>query len=92
MLALGQEITPTQGAQQDAQAAHARLVEAFNVVPEGIALMDADDRLVLWNNQYAETYRASGNVIRAGMRFEDLLLVTEDGYELLTSFPYGLTP
>ncbi len=27
-----------------------------------------------------------------GVRFEDLLLVTEDGYELLTSFPYGLTP
>jgi Xaa-Pro aminopeptidase len=29
----------------------------------------------------------------AGMvRFEDLLLVTDDGYELLTDFPYDLTP
>jgi Xaa-Pro aminopeptidase len=27
-----------------------------------------------------------------GVRFEDLLLVTDDGYELLTSFPYELTP
>jgi Xaa-Pro aminopeptidase len=27
-----------------------------------------------------------------GVRFEDLLLVTEDGHELLTSFPYDLTP
>jgi diguanylate cyclase (GGDEF)-like protein/PAS domain S-box-containing protein len=60
-------------AQQEAQAAHARLVEAFDVVPEGIAMMDADDRLMLWNSQYAETYRATGNVIVAGMRFEDLL-------------------
>jgi Xaa-Pro aminopeptidase len=27
-----------------------------------------------------------------GVRFEDLVLVTEDGHELLTRFPYGLTP
>ncbi|HEY2317064.1 MAG TPA: M24 family metallopeptidase [Solirubrobacteraceae bacterium] len=27
-----------------------------------------------------------------GIRFEDLLLVTEDGSETLTAFPYGLTP
>jgi diguanylate cyclase (GGDEF)-like protein/PAS domain S-box-containing protein len=71
--ALAETRVNAERAQQDAQAAHARLVEAFNVVPEGIALMDADDRLVLWNNQYAETYRATGTAIVAGMRFEDLL-------------------
>jgi Xaa-Pro aminopeptidase len=27
-----------------------------------------------------------------GVTFEDLVLVTEDGSELLTQFPYGLTP
>ena len=27
-----------------------------------------------------------------GVRFEDLVLVTEDGYELLTQYPYGLDP
>jgi Xaa-Pro aminopeptidase len=27
-----------------------------------------------------------------GVRFEDLLLVTDDGYELLTTFPYELSP
>ena len=35
--------------------------------------MDADDRLVLWNSQYAETYRATGDAIAAGSRFEDIL-------------------
>ena len=34
---------------------------------------DSDDRLVLWNSQYAETYRAPGGAIAAGMRFEDIL-------------------
>jgi Xaa-Pro aminopeptidase len=27
-----------------------------------------------------------------GVRFEDLVLVTDDGYELLTDYPYDLTP
>ena len=27
-----------------------------------------------------------------GVRFEDLVLVTDDGYELLTDYPYGLNP
>jgi Xaa-Pro aminopeptidase len=27
-----------------------------------------------------------------GVRFEDLLLITDDGCETLTSYPYDLTP
>jgi diguanylate cyclase (GGDEF)-like protein/PAS domain S-box-containing protein len=71
--ALAQARVNAERATQDAQAAHAHLVEAFEVVPEGIALMDADDRLVLWNSQYAETYRATGDAIAAGSQFKDIL-------------------
>jgi diguanylate cyclase (GGDEF)-like protein/PAS domain S-box-containing protein len=60
-------------AQQDAQAARDRLAEAFELVPEGITLMDADDRLSLWNQRYAEIYSATGDAITAGTRFEDIL-------------------
>ena len=70
--ALAEARAHAERAQQDAQAAHARLVEALEVVPEGIALMDADDRLVLWNRQYAETYKLTEKIV-AGMSFEDIL-------------------
>jgi diguanylate cyclase (GGDEF)-like protein/PAS domain S-box-containing protein len=64
-------------AKTEAQAAHRRLLDAFDVVPEGLALFDAEDRLVLWNKRYAEFYARTTN-IAAGVRFEELL---RDGLE-----------
>lgn len=60
-------------AADEARAAHARLRDAFEVVPEGLALFDAEDRYVLWNRRYEEIYDQSGGLIVAGMRFEDAL-------------------
>ncbi len=60
-------------ARQAAQAAHDRLVEAFELMPQGVVLMDAEDRLVLWNKRYAEAHVGAGNTIGWGTRFEDLL-------------------
>ena len=59
-------------AKTEAQAAHRRLLDAFDVVPEGLALFDADDRLVLRNKQYAEVYAQTTN-IAVGVSFEELL-------------------
>jgi diguanylate cyclase (GGDEF)-like protein/PAS domain S-box-containing protein len=58
-------------AKAEVQAAHRQLLEAFEVVPEGVALFDAEDRLVRWNKRYEEIYPATR--FRAGMRFEDLI-------------------
>ena len=52
---------------------HNRLVQAVEVVPEGIAIFDAEDRHVLWNKKYAELYSHSRDLIAAGARFEDVL-------------------
>lgn len=52
---------------------HQQLVDAFEVVPEGIALFDAEDRYVMWNRRYAEIYGATGDAIAIGRRFEDAL-------------------
>jgi diguanylate cyclase (GGDEF)-like protein/PAS domain S-box-containing protein len=70
--AVAEARTRAERAKQDAQAAHDRLVEALEVVPEGIALMDADDRLVLWNRHYEQTYSMTQQIV-AGTRFEDIL-------------------
>src|SRR5438445_11769839 len=50
---------------------HQRLVDAFDVFPEGVALFDAQDRYVMWNRRYAEIYAASADAIVAGKSFED---------------------
>ena len=47
------------------------MLEAFDVVPEGLALFDAEDRLVRWNKRYEEIYPAT--CFEAGARFEDLI-------------------
>jgi diguanylate cyclase (GGDEF)-like protein/PAS domain S-box-containing protein len=59
-------------AKSEALIAHQHLREAFEAVPEGLVLFDADDRLVMWNRRYAEMYPATSN-IKAGTRFEDVL-------------------
>ncbi|NGO51113.1 EAL domain-containing protein [Allomesorhizobium camelthorni] len=60
-------------AEREAREAHLRLLDAFKVVPEGLALFDAEDRYVLWNERYQQIYAESGDNIAKGMRFEDTL-------------------
>ena len=61
-----------------AQRAERRLIDAIEAIPEGFALFDADDRLVICNNAYLETYATTADKIRPGIRFEDLLRVGLD--------------
>ncbi|MFI5011729.1 MAG: EAL domain-containing protein [Hyphomicrobiales bacterium] len=72
---LSQARAEAEGAAERAQSAHARLLDALEVVPERLALFDAEDRFVLWNRRYAEMYADSADSIAAGMLFEDVLRV-----------------
>ena len=56
-----------------ARSAHARLIEALDVVPEGLAILDSEDRYVLWNRRYAEMYGDSADVLAPGVSFEEAL-------------------
>jgi diguanylate cyclase (GGDEF)-like protein/PAS domain S-box-containing protein len=58
-------------AEREARAAHATLLDALDIIPEGLVIFDADDRYVLWNRRYAEIYAESRDFLRVGARFED---------------------
>lgn len=49
------------------------LRDAIEALPDGFALFDADDRLVVCNTRYREMYAASAPAIQIGAYFEDLL-------------------
>lgn len=50
-----------------------QLLDAFDVVPEGLVLFDAEGRYVLWNRRYAEVYSETADRLAVGARFEDVL-------------------
>jgi PAS domain S-box-containing protein len=62
-----------EAARERTNAAHTLLKEAIEVIPEGFALLDKEDRFVLWNTRYREMYGISEDAISPGARFEDLL-------------------
>ncbi|MBY3592158.1 PAS-domain containing protein [Rhizobium bangladeshense] len=71
--ALAKAHAQAERAEQEARAAHARLLAALEVVPEGLVLFDEEDRFVLWNKRYEQLYAESGDMLVKGMRFEGRL-------------------
>src|SRR6202171_4814487 len=51
------------------QRTHARLLEAFKVVPEGLVLLDAEGRDVLFNRKFLELYDTAADSIAVGGSF-----------------------
>jgi PAS domain S-box-containing protein len=58
---------------EELDQARARLLDAFEVMPEGLALFDAENRYVLWNSRYAELHAGIFDKLAVGMRFEDVV-------------------
>lgn len=50
-----------------------QLAEAIEVIDDGFALYDPDDRLVTFNSRFSSYYNASSDLIRVGSRFEDIV-------------------
>ena len=60
-------------AQNAAILAEQRLREAIDCLPQGIVMLDAEGRYILWNRQYAEIYHKSADLFRPGDRLADTL-------------------
>jgi len=58
-----------------AAAAHKRLREALEILPQGIVFLDAEGRYILWNQKYADIYKRSADLFKVGVRLEDTLRV-----------------
>src|SRR5579871_4156057 len=70
---LKEAISAAERAEYSARAAHARLREACDVIPEGFVLFDANDRYVMWNRRFAELHEWDGFKITSDMTFEDTI-------------------
>ena len=60
-------------ADAERRKAQARLVEAIEVITEGFALYDANDRLVICNSRYREMYAGVPIVIQPGVAYRDVI-------------------
>ena len=66
------DITAEVEARDAAATARARLMDALESIPEGFALFDADDRLVLTNRRFEELYGDHARPFAPGTPFEDI--------------------
>ena len=58
-----------------ARRAEERLREAIDLLPEGVVFLDAEGRYILWNQQYAQIYAVSADLLTRGGYFADSLRV-----------------
>jgi diguanylate cyclase (GGDEF)-like protein/PAS domain S-box-containing protein len=62
-------------AMADARKAHERLLEAIDILPQGIVFLDPDGRYILCNKKYMEIYHASADLFKPGARLADTLQI-----------------
>jgi two-component system, sensor histidine kinase len=62
-------------AKEQAETARRRLREAIDSISEGFALFDADDRLMLWNDEFVDLLALLGQDVVAGMHFAQVIRV-----------------
>jgi PAS domain S-box-containing protein len=67
------EITEQKELEDALRAAKMRFVEATEAVSSGIALFDADDRLVLCNDRFRQLYPGLADIVVPGVAFETIL-------------------
>lgn len=70
---VGVDITREVQAERRAHKAQQLLADAIERIVDGLAIYDADDRLVLFNPEYSKVFAGLAAGMRQGVRFEDLL-------------------
>ncbi|MFM9942910.1 MAG: PAS-domain containing protein [Hyphomicrobiaceae bacterium] len=58
---------------RQADLARQRLRDAIESIPDGFAMFDQQDQLVLFNSAYQQIYATSPDLVREGRTFEDII-------------------
>lgn len=69
---LSRSLFETKAAKHDIEEAHKRFDDALRNMPQGLSMFDGDDRLVAFNRQYLDIYGLSPEIVRTGMKFQDV--------------------
>jgi adenylate cyclase len=67
------DITELKRQQSAAAEAQEQLAQAIDAISEGFSLYDAEDRLVLCNEQYRQIYAGLEDVLKPGLKHEEIL-------------------
>ena len=70
---IGTDITERKSAEARAQTSAQMLRGAIDVIDEAFVIYDPDDRLVLCNDKYRQTYASVAHLLVPGVRFEELI-------------------
>ncbi len=69
----GSDATAEVEARREAEIARTRLTDALRSIPDGFALYDAEDRLALYNENYAREFGPDQDILRIGASFESMI-------------------
>ena len=74
------DITDIKQTEEELRRTETRLMDAIESIPEGFALFDSEDRLVLYNKRYRDMYPTSSHLkMVPGTRFEDIVRASAEG-------------
>ena len=59
----------------EARKAHSRLRDAIDILPHGLVFLDAENRYILWNQQYTDIYKRSADLFQPGAKLVDTLRI-----------------
>jgi len=69
---VGTDITARHQQRESASRLERQLRDAIEILPQGIALFDVEDQLVLFNSSYRETTPYTSDLLRAGVSFVEM--------------------
>ena len=70
---LGETVATSEVARQLAVSDNAELRQVMNCLPQAIVLMDAENNILLWNDNYVRMFPDTADIIKPGISYEAIL-------------------